>query len=309
MAHSQRVEHSETLRVTPAVRWLAIAWLGVALLQATVVTPADLTAWLGFRVADVAHAWWSVASYGLVFGGAWPLVISLFTLLVFGPRVEHVWGTRTFALYFLWCTAGGALAHALFVRSGTLIGASAGLFGVMMAYAWLWPREELFLFGVFPVRVWTLVMMLAGSMLALGVTEGSVSGWGYLAHLGGFAFAALYLKRPSPVNIDELRQRVAQAPDPTDETPRAIPRSMPRSRRGDEADEIVAQSKAAVAKRPARTARSATARDSKREALNHVLDKISEQGLDSLTSEDRTLLEEMSRRLRHRGGGGGGGTH
>jgi BRCT domain type II-containing protein len=65
-------------------------------------------------------------------------------------------------------------------------------------------------------------------------------------------------------------------------------------------DEIVAQSKAAVAERPARTARTSTTRDAKREALNRVLDKISEQGLDSLTPQDRTLLEEMSRRLRGR---------
>lgn len=302
MAYSQSVEQSESLRVPPAVRWLTIAWLGVALLQATAVTPADLTAWLGFHPGNATHAWWTVATYALVHASAWPLAISVFTLLVFGPRVERVWGTRTFALYFLWCTAGGALAHALFVRSGTLEGAAAGLFGVMAAYAWLWPKEELFLFGVMPIRVWTLVMVMAGLMLALGVSEGSVSGWGYLAHLGGFAFAALYLKRPSPVSIDELRQRMAQAPDPTDETPRAIPRSMPRSRRGDEVDEIVAQSKAAVAKRPARTTRTATARDNKREALNRVLDKISEQGLDSLSPEDRTLLEEMSRRLRGRGG-------
>jgi predicted HAD superfamily Cof-like phosphohydrolase len=144
------------------------------------------------------------------------------------------------------------------------------------------------------------VGVTAGLLLSLGIADGSAGGWSALAHLGGFAFAMLYLKRPNPASIEELRHRMAQAPDPTDETPRAIPRTMPRSRRGDEVDEIVAQSKAAVAERPARTTRSSAARDAKREALNRVLDKISEQGLDSLTAQDRTLLEEMSRRLRGR---------
>lgn len=293
-------EYTDQHHITPAVRWLAIVWLGVALLQATVVTPADMMSWLAFQPLRVEHAWWTPLSYAFVPDGTVMLMLALFTLLVFGPRVERVWGTKTFAVYFLWCAAGGALAHAMFVRSGVLVGPTAGLFGVMLAYAWLWPKEEMFLFGVMPVRVWTMISMMAVLLLLPGATDGGVSGWGALAHLGGFAFAVLYLKRPNPASIDELRHRIAPAPDPTDETPRAIPRTLPRSRRVEEVDEIVAQSKAAVAERPARTAPAVTKRDSKREALNRVLDKISEHGLDSLTAQDRTLLEEMSRRLRGR---------
>ena len=293
-------EHTEPHQITPAVRWLAITWLGAGLLEATIVTPADLMGWLGFRPSLVGHAWWTAVSYALVPGGTGLLVVGLFTLLVFGPRVERLWGTKAFTGFFVWCTAGGALAHAMFVRSGILVGPTAGLLGVMLAYAWLWPKEELYLFGVMPLRVWTMVALATGSLLSLGVANGSASGWGSLAHLGGFAFALLYLKRPNPASIEELRHRMAQAPDPTDETPRAIPRTMPRARRGDEVDEIVAQSKAAVAERPASTAPRSVARDAKREALNRVLDKISEQGLDSLSPQDRTLLEEMSRRLRGR---------
>jgi rhomboid family protein len=293
-------EHADQQHITPAVQWLAIAWLAVALLQATIVTPADLTGWLAFRPAHVGHAWWTPVSYAFVSDSSGLLMVSLLTLLVFGPRVERVWGTKTFAVFFLWCATGGALAHAMFVRNGELVGPTAGLLGVMMAYAGLWPREEIFLLGLVPVRVWTTITAVTVLMLALGVSDGSVSGWGSLAHLGGFGFAVLYLKRPNPASIDELRHRIAPAPDPTDETPRAIPRTLPRSRRSEEVDEIVAQSKAAVAERPARPLRHPATRDAKRDALNRVLDKISEQGLDSLSAQDRTLLEEMSRRLKGR---------
>jgi hypothetical protein len=99
--------------------------------------------------------------------------------------------------------------------------------------------------------------------------------------------------------IEQVRQRVANLPD-ADEPPRAIPRTMPRSRdRGDEVDDIVAKSKAIVAKRTT-TVTPPTARrhETRAEELNRVLDKISEQGIDSLTSEERLTLEEMSRRLR-----------
>ncbi|HEU4990635.1 MAG TPA: rhomboid family intramembrane serine protease [Gemmatimonadaceae bacterium] len=293
-------QHSEQHFLTPAVRWLAIVWLGAALLQATVVTPADLAQWLAFRPSQVTHAWWTPMSYAVLANGTWSLLLSLFALLVFGPRVERVWGTKAFSAFFLWCVAGGALTHAMFVRSGVLLGAEAGLFGVMLAYGRLWPNEELYLLGVLPMRVWTAIGVISGVMIGLAVSSGGPSGWGALAQLGGFGFAVLYLKRPNPAVIDELRHRMAPAPDPTDETPRAIPRTMPRARRGEEVDEIVAQSKAAVAKQSAPAGPTGSTRESRREAMNRLLDKISQQGLDSLTPEDRTLLEEMSRRLRDR---------
>ncbi|MDE3172051.1 MAG: rhomboid family intramembrane serine protease [Gemmatimonadota bacterium] len=287
--------------VTPAVRWIVLLAVGVALVQATVVTPADMAGWLGFRPSGLSHAWWSVFSYAFVQTGTWPLVATLFALLVFGPHVEQAWGTKTFTVFFLWNVAGGAVVHAMVSRAGILTGAAAGVFGVMLAYGWLFPRDEMYVFGVLPMRAWTLIGLLTGLILALGFSEPGAGGMGYLAHLGGFAFALLYLKRPNPVNIDDLRHRVAPAPDPTNDAPRAIPRTLPRSRRSEEVDEIVAQSKAAVAKRPARTSRASGSRDQKREALNRVLDKISQQGLDSLSPEERVLLEEISRRLRGRG--------
>lgn len=294
--------HQRLLQTTPGVRWLAVVWLEVALVQATIATPADMLGWLGFSATQLGHAWWTLFTYGAVHGAGIMLGLSLFTLLVFGPRVEQAWGTRTFLLYTAWCTAGGALTHAVFVHQGILEGGASSMFGLMLAYAWLWPHDELALFGVLPLRVQTLMGALIGAMLVAGVTGGSMSGWGYLAQLGGFLFGALYLKRPTPVSIDELRHRMSPAPEPTDEPPRAIPRSsMPRSRHADEVDEIVAQSNAAVANRTVHAPPETTPHEGRREALNRVLDKISRQGIEALSPEDRSLLEEISRRLRRRG--------
>jgi hypothetical protein len=87
-----------------------------------------------------------------------------------------------------------------------------------------------------------------------------------------------------------------------------VPRSLPRPReRGSDADEVVEKSKAVTA-RPTRPAPSQPPPPPRRpvpagsparsEALDLVLDKISQHGLDSLTSDERRLLEEMSRKLR-----------
>jgi hypothetical protein len=156
------------------------------------------------------------------------------------------------------------------------------------------------------MRVLTLVLLLVGFNLAMGVftlVGGTGTNVAYFAHLGGFVVSWLYMRTPPAVSIEQLRQRISQVPD-SEDPPRAIPRALPRSReRVEEVDEIVAKSKALAAKRPTAVtpARKLASRDLKAEDVNRVLDKISAQGLESLTSEERSILEEMSRRLRTRG--------
>ena len=222
----------------------------------------------------------------------------MYTLWLFGPRIEHTWGTRGFAIFFVWCGVGGAIVHALFGGS-LMVGASAAIYGVMLAYAMHWPKDEIYLFGVLPMRVATLVAILIGIDLVRGFTAGD--GVAYFAHLGGAAFAFLYLKKPQHVSIEQLRKSVSSAPDVGDDmSPRPAPRS-PRSRQRDEVDEIVAQSRAAVAKRPARMTppgRTDAPRDTRAEEMDRVLDKISAHGMSSLTSDELKLLDDVSRRHR-----------
>ena len=284
-------------RMTRVVQVLLAINIAVAFLEATVVQPAELESWFAFRSA--ALPWWTWVSYMFLHAGLWHLAMNMYTLWIFGPRIEHLWGSRSFALFYLWCGIGGAVFHAIFVGSGVLVGASAAIFGVMLAYAMHWPKDEIYLLGVVPMRVSTLVGLMAVMNLFLGYTSGG-GGVAYFAHLGGFAFAFLYLKKPQHVSIDQLRQRVSPAPDVGDDmSPRAAPRPTSRSRNRDEVDEIVAQSKAAV-KSPVRTepAKRQSQGNAKAEELDRVLDKISRHGLTSLTPGERKLLDEASKRLR-----------
>jgi hypothetical protein len=227
-------------------------------------------------------------------------------LWLFGPRVERQWSAGGFTRYYLWCGLGGWLAHVLFFRGSGLVGASAAVYGVLVAYALRWPDDELYFFGAIPVKVKWLVVAYLGWDMVAGFFPGAGSGVAHLAHLGGAAAGWLYLRTPSGQQIDRLRHRIAPVPDLPDETPRAVPRSAPRPReqRGSEVDEIVAKSKAIAAARrppaPPPPPKSAVATNKKGEELNLVLDKISEHGLGSLTSDERRLLEEMSRKLRDR---------
>jgi membrane associated rhomboid family serine protease len=289
-------------RMTPVVQALIAINVLMAFLGATIVQPAEIAEIFAFRSGALADVWWTAFTYMFLHAGLWHLAMNMYTLWIFGPRLEHTWGARSFALFYLWCGLGGAVFHALLGGLAPMVGASAAIFGVMLAYAMHWPRDEIYFFGVIPMRVATLVALLGAMNLFLGYTAGASGGVAYFAHLGGFAFAFLYLKKPQHVGIDQLRQRVSPAPDVGDDmTPRAAPRPSSRSRNRDEVDEIVAQSKAAVAKRPAQAEAKRTAtRDQRAEELDRVLDKISKHGLNSLTSGERRLLEETSRELRDR---------
>lgn len=294
-------EELERPRMTPVVQALIAINVVVAFLQATIVQPAELTGLFAFREGPLSQTWWTAFTYMFLHDGLLHLALNMYTLWIFGPRLEALWGPRSFTVFYLWCGLGGAVFHAAFGSGALMVGASAAIYGTMLAYAMQWPKDEIYLFAVLPMRVLTLVCLVVALDLFRGVLGGgSVA---YFSHLGGVAFAFLYLKKPQQMSVDQLRQRVSPAPDVGDDiSPRATPRTS-RSRNRDEVDEIVAQSKAAVAKRAPRVDSGkphGLAGDSHAQELDRVLDKISRHGLNSLTPAEKRLLEDTSRQLRDR---------
>ena len=297
-------EEQDYPRMTPAVRWLIAINVAVFFLQLTLVGAENMRSALAFEFHDLTERPWTIFTYMFVHANFWHLALNMWTLWIFGPRVEHAWSARGFTFYYVLCGLGGWLFHLMLTREGYLLGASAAIYGVMLAYAMRWPDDEIrfFPFIFIAMKVRWFVVFLAGFNLMMGIwAAGSGSGVAYFAHLGGFFVGWLYLRAASAPSIDRLRQRMSQLPDVSDETPRAIPRSQPRSReRSQEIDEIVARSNAVAAKRPASPpSLSSKVGKQKTDELNLVLDKISQRGIGSLTSDERRLLEEMSKRLRN----------
>jgi membrane associated rhomboid family serine protease len=293
----------ERPNLTRGVQWLIAINVAIYFLQVTVVGAANMQGALGFQSGDFGRSWWTIATYMFAHGGFWHLALNMYMLYVFGPRVEHSWSTGEFTKFYLVSGLGGWLFHLIFARESLLVGASAAVFGVTLAYAMQWPDDEVYFFGVLPLKVKWMVALLVGMNLIMGMASAGGGGGGvaYAAHLGGLAAAWLYLRSAGTgASLDRLKQRVSSVPDQPDETPRAVPRSAPRAReqRGG-IDEIVARSNASVSRRPVQEPPYVPPKPASRDVdLNSVLDKISQHGLDSLTSGERRLLEEMSRELR-----------
>jgi membrane associated rhomboid family serine protease len=284
--------------LTPAVQALIAINLAVMFVQITIFG-GRYPSLLAFDANALPGRWYTAVTYLFAHAGVVHLLGNAYALFLFGPRVERSLGTRKFVWFYFLCGLGGVVFQLLFIRSGALIGSSAAVFGVMTAFAMQWPDDEVYLMFVVPLRTRSLVAGLLVFNLVMGLI-GTTSGGldiAYFAHLGGVLAAYIFIRMGSAQGIDLGRQRVANLPD-TDEPPRAIPRNMPRRERVDEIDDVVAKSKAIMAKRTASTTPAAPRPRAKADELNRVLDKILAEGIDSLTAAERQTLEEMSKRLR-----------
>jgi membrane associated rhomboid family serine protease len=289
----------ETPRITRAVQWLLALNIGVYFLQITLFSPDAVFSALGLNPARFPHSWWTIGTYMFVHAWLAHLAFNMFTLWMFGPRLEQTWGARAFVQFYLWCGLGGGIAHLLFAQQTAVIGASGAISGVLVAYALHWPDEEVYLFGVIPMKSRWLIAVMIAMNIVFALSPGSGIDW--TAHVGGMAFGWLFLKLYSLGGLDRVRGWVSSVPDESEDMPRAVPRARSQMRdRARGVDEVVARSNAVVLRESKPLIHTPKKETPKEYAarVNRVLDKISQQGIGSLSGDERRLLEDMSRKLR-----------
>ena len=135
---------------------------------------------------------WQLLTYGFLHGDWTHLFFNMFALYMFGGDVERLLGPQRFLQYYLVCVVGAAVAQ-LVVMSGMstpplpTVGASGGVYGLLLAYAMAFPRSRIMLiFPPIPMPAWLFVTLYGMLELYLGVT-GSQVGVAHFAHLGGMA--------------------------------------------------------------------------------------------------------------------------
>lgn len=133
---------------------------------------------------------WQLITYSFLHGGLAHIFFNMFGLYMFGSAVEMLFGRRFFLAYYFASVFAAALTHILvtsfFGGSGApLVGASGGVFGLLLAYGWYFPeRTILLVIPPIPLRARTFVTLYALLELYFGVT-GTASGVAHFAHLGG----------------------------------------------------------------------------------------------------------------------------
>ena len=266
--------------LTPWVRRLLVATAAVFLLQKTVFYGGALIDVLGFTPSDVLRRPWTVLTYALLHGGVLHFLVNMLVRFMVGPPVENRVGSRVFLRLYVIAAVGGALLSLLMMPiagNATVIGASAAVYGVMMAFVLEWPDAPVMIFPLpVPVKAkWLVIFIAAASLVAGLLSTGPVA---HFAHLGGFAAAFLYMRGAQMLNRPQPARPAERAPAVL-----VRPTAQGGIHQADSAEP-----------RPSRRTPDATVKAE----VDRVLDKISQRGLQSLTAEERRFLDEMSKRFK-----------
>jgi membrane associated rhomboid family serine protease len=228
--------------------------------------------------ADLPREPWmafQLVTYGFLHdpGDLKHILFNGFALWMFGRYVEQRYGNKEYLTFFLVTVVVAGLIWLVseWVTSGqltqfSLLGASGGIAGVLLLFCLNFPRQQIYIWGVLPMPAWVFAILFLGMNLF-----GTVGGDGhvaYTAHIGGAVFALVYFKAgwqlsnwlPGGWKMPKLGRR-------------------PSLRVHDPADEID---------------------DATEDAVDNILRKIRERGQESLTREERRILEEASREYQKR---------
>ncbi len=274
--YNRNMRSQSPFSLTPWVRGLIIANAVIYLLRITVFTGPWFPEYFAFSPDQAARHWWTFLSYMFVHGGFLHLAFNMLMLFFFGPAVEERMGGSAFGLYYFTCGLGGAVfsfAVSALMPVTPFVGASAAVFGVSLAFAMHWPDAPIYVFPLpVPIKAKWLVIFLATINLVAAIS-GARDGVAHLAHLGGFLFGFIYLRSEEAVMRrarNALRRHAARPPS--------------RARQREDSPE---QPQEPPPPEP-----------SAYDELDRVLDKISATGLESLTPDERRLLDDASRDLR-----------
>lgn len=177
--------------MTPWVRRLLIANVAIFFLSTTIMPYL-------FRdfVLIPGLLWqrpWTGITYMFLHGGLTHLLFNMLALFFFGPRLEERLGGVDFLKLYFAAGFGGAAFSFFFEPGAAVVGASGAVYGILLAFALIWPRERIYIWGILPVEAWLLVALAVGASVYFGF-GGTGGNTAHFAHLGGLAFGFGYMK-------------------------------------------------------------------------------------------------------------------
>ena len=208
---------------------------------------------------------WQLLTYMFLHGGLGHIFFNMLALFMFGSVLEREWGPKEFLKYYLLTGLAGGLCYAA-LNYGSFVptvGASGAIYGLLVAYAVLFPNNVIYVWFVIPLKAkWFAIIFGVIEFLA---SFGSGSQVAHLAHLGGMVVGYVYLKRHRFVR--RTFGGVQNWKDRRDE--------QQRRREEQSLDDI-------------------------RREVDELLDKINRVGMNGLTRAEQKRLEKYSRILRER---------
>ena len=283
--------------MTPGVKALLIA-NGAVFIAQTLLRDymgrevGPLTRLFGFSPgqAIIGLEVWRFVTYMFLHGGIGHILFNMLGLWMFGSQIESRWGRGPFLLYYFVCGIGGALTYGLFKLFGMdafipMVGASGAVYGILLAYGMMFPEAIILIGLILPMKA-KYAVILFGLIELLSTFSGSSGGVAHWAHLGGMGAGFLFLR----LTIPSLRAGTGlRNPFQRWRRKRRLRVVSPEAR-GDAGRPRTA--------RPAGPARPAEGPppSADRAQVDAILDKISREGLQSLTAQEQEVLRRAGRR-------------
>ena len=245
-------------RTTKGVKWLII--VNVALFFFLLAGFALISP-LGLTPTMVKKGYlWQLFTYMFLHSGFFHILFNMFALWMFGKEIEREWGTKEFIkYYFLTGIGAGIFTFVLSINSPIpTIGASGAIFGILVAYALMFPDNLIYVYFLFPIKAKYLVIFFAVVELVASFRY-TPDGIGHFAHLGGMVVGYIYLK--SDLRILRLSQLFKETKHK---------RELREINRKREQTQQLMQ------------------------RVDQILDKINQVGYDNLSKEEKKLLEKAS---------------
>lgn len=231
---------------------------------------------------------WQLVTYMFMHGGFGHLFFNMLALWMFGMELESSWGSRKFLLFYLVCGIGAGIANLLiaplFGQAAPTVGASGAVFGVLLAFGLLYPDRPIYLYFLLPIKAKYFIAGYIGLELFYGVT-GTSDGIAHVAHLGGAAVGFLFILidrglLPGRGLFEVFRGfrigRKVEAGTGRRETPEVRDArfyDITSGRRMEDGPDIT------------------------QEVIDEILDKINREGYQSLTDEEKRVLNEASKKI------------
>ncbi len=175
----------------------ALLLLGVALFAADLLFGRMLTALFALWPLGTHFMPWQVVTYAFLHGSIGHLFFNMLGLWMFGSELERLWGGKRYLQFYFASVLTAALTQlvvGLLIGGAPTVGASGGLFGLLLAFGMMFPNRIIMpLFPPIPMKAKTFVMVFGGLELLFGVT-GTASGVAHFAHLGGMLGGFLMMR-------------------------------------------------------------------------------------------------------------------
>ncbi len=188
--------------LTPVIKNLMII-MGIVFLLQEVVSRM-MVVYLGLLPGLVWHELylWQLFTYIFLHGDIPHILFNLLALWMFGGELENLWGSRRFLFYFFFCGIGAGIITVLCTIILTpqyqlipIIGASGAIYGILLAFGWLFPNRPIYIYFLFPIPAKYFVAIF-GFLEFIYFSRGGGGGISHITHLGGLLFGFVYMAYP-----------------------------------------------------------------------------------------------------------------